>query len=941
MPVSLRPRCFFFGLFVSVLTAAWVRGLTLTLGADSTGADLAIAAILLSVSLGSGLGSLWVQTQWNRWWPSFAIFGFLGALMILVLPNFGAQFQSLYHQYSGPWKSGMVQFLSAVTVSLVPFFFAGVAFSRMTVGADGEIITPLCFGAAAGIFLLDFLLGPFTGGLFVLLICAVGMLPTSLGLGQDMALIDKERHEAKRGLSFALLLGVKLGIAYKILDLYLLQFFPGTRADLSLILIFLLMTMALGAIGFGNPATVSKSPLLWAGFYASLAGSFLGISIWVTHYLASPERYLYYFEVFGVHEGSLLQSLLIVGAVAGLPALMVGACLRCLADPVSPSGRPSPAVLSSFLGVGISLGLLLTDFYLIPQFGLFRSLLIPVYGMMLIGVIAIFVFAQGTQGMKTAAASICTALALLSTANLPKNIETIENPYAVKPILTQSEVQGVDGIAKAVLEPGQQYNLHFNHNALTKGEDDLERLEIVLSLLFAGVPDEILLLNPITPLRHHFFHEAGVRRLDLSPFSAALEALSLKIVPKTAEPQLTVFRAPAGVYRKYPLILALNEPLWPASVSSRWTEETLEGIRNRLGTSGCFVLWVRGDENPAEALQIISQTFANVFTDTSAIMAFDGLEGPTFALIGRNQPWPIEKDAPEFHRGLLRVKANESFAFVPIDDLNDLLGLQIAHRKQVLLASAGAPKNRGPLPSLAWALQPKFDPKEQIYGIKFFQALSTSFTAKADSDSDETGTAIQSLLHGFIERKKNQRMSPQSVLILQDTDISSEELNHFFIALKLRPEFMPTIRLWEDLGRTLVHRRQFHLAADYLSKVAEIAPQRAYFQTLLGRAWENLSRPEDAAKAFRNAASLNPENGENWYFLGQVQAKLGDHRRAVRSFEEADRLDPRNVEVLVGLAQSFHALEDHERARLILEDAATIDPGHPKLKEAQLLYQQK
>ena len=88
----------------------------------------------------------------------------------------------------------------------------------------------------------------------------------------------------------------------------------------------------------------------------------------------------------------------------------------------------------------------------------------------------------------------------------------------------------------------------------------------------------------------------------------------------------------------------------------------------------------------------------------------------------------------------------------------------------------------------------------------------------------------------------------------------------------------------------------FEKAAGAYEKVTDREPEnhQAFFS--LGLAYNKLNKDEPAAKAFRQAVKLNPEDSLYQTELGKILIKLADYRDAIGPLKKALELDPENVE---------------------------------------------
>ena len=95
----------------------------------------------------------------------------------------------------------------------------------------------------------------------------------------------------------------------------------------------------------------------------------------------------------------------------------------------------------------------------------------------------------------------------------------------------------------------------------------------------------------------------------------------------------------------------------------------------------------------------------------------------------------------------------------------------------------------------------------------------------------------------------------------------------------------------------------------------------------LGEAYNFLHRDEDAARAYREATRLKPDDEEAWYQLGMAEIKLAQYSDAVNAFQKALELD----------ANDYRATEALDDAK---EGAQRIKEGK-KHNEEMLKKQQE
>lgn len=89
----------------------------------------------------------------------------------------------------------------------------------------------------------------------------------------------------------------------------------------------------------------------------------------------------------------------------------------------------------------------------------------------------------------------------------------------------------------------------------------------------------------------------------------------------------------------------------------------------------------------------------------------------------------------------------------------------------------------------------------------------------------------------------------------------------------------------------MIRRRQFSEAIPWLERCIVLAPNDAATHTLLGIAYSNSGRPEQAEQAFRQAVRLAPMVAKYHFNLATQLATMNKNADALRATEETLRLD--------------------------------------------------
>ncbi|MEO5356019.1 MAG: tetratricopeptide repeat protein [Nitrospirae bacterium YQR-1] len=105
-------------------------------------------------------------------------------------------------------------------------------------------------------------------------------------------------------------------------------------------------------------------------------------------------------------------------------------------------------------------------------------------------------------------------------------------------------------------------------------------------------------------------------------------------------------------------------------------------------------------------------------------------------------------------------------------------------------------------------------------------------------------------------------------------------------------------------------------------------PLHHYVHILLGNVYLSNKRFEDAAKQYRIALNLNPEDPINHNNIGNIYLRNGDVAGAFKEFSEALRLKPDYAEARNNLGNAYIAKKDMDAARVEYENALKIKPDY-------------
>jgi tetratricopeptide (TPR) repeat protein len=108
-------------------------------------------------------------------------------------------------------------------------------------------------------------------------------------------------------------------------------------------------------------------------------------------------------------------------------------------------------------------------------------------------------------------------------------------------------------------------------------------------------------------------------------------------------------------------------------------------------------------------------------------------------------------------------------------------------------------------------------------------------------------------------------------------------------ALKLNPGHWPSRT---NLVQALMATQQYLLAKALLMELISERSQDAQIHKQLGKLYFELNEPESALECFRQAAVLNPGDGDTIYWIGGIEQRLGGIEAAEAAYAKAAQLQP-------------------------------------------------
>lgn len=142
-------------------------------------------------------------------------------------------------------------------------------------------------------------------------------------------------------------------------------------------------------------------------------------------------------------------------------------------------------------------------------------------------------------------------------------------------------------------------------------------------------------------------------------------------------------------------------------------------------------------------------------------------------------------------------------------------------------------------------------------------------------------------------------------------------------------QFPTAIILHNILGAAYSNGGRKEDALTCFAKAVEINPSYPDAHNNLGATLRNLGRPKDAIQSYENALNLKPDYAEAHYNLGNALNDLGRQDEAAASFSRALELKPSYFDAHNNLGLALNSLGRHEEALASFLNAVELDPINP------------
>ncbi len=142
-------------------------------------------------------------------------------------------------------------------------------------------------------------------------------------------------------------------------------------------------------------------------------------------------------------------------------------------------------------------------------------------------------------------------------------------------------------------------------------------------------------------------------------------------------------------------------------------------------------------------------------------------------------------------------------------------------------------------------------------------------------------------------------------------------------------QFPAAIILYNILGAAYSNGGRKEDALMCFSKAVEINPGYPDAHNNLGATLRNLGRQKEAIDSYKRALNLKPNYAEAHYNLGNALNDLGRREEAAASFSRALELKPDYFDAHNNLGLALNSLDRHREALASFSKAAEIDPNNP------------
>ncbi len=420
------------------------------------------------------------------------------------------------------------------------------------------------------------------------------------------------------------------------------QMFDNSVYSVGAVLIVVLLSVAVGAALIS--VTVQKiSAINILKIVLFLEAILVMILPWVSSYLL--KRY-------GFVPGTLGNGLFFAMVLGG-PALFIGSLVFPLTLRLATGNSVGRNIgyLMSANTLGSIAGSIIAGFYLLKILGIWLSLVLLgiAYGLSAV------IIDNGKQWrMASIVALIMTSLAILLSPANPVLIPAVS--LSSNESLVDYE-QGPHGVISVVhREVNGDYRIKMNNHYTLSGSGVYELAERGghIPLLLHPQPETVAFIGSATGITAGSAMAHEVDTVELIELVPEVQELASKyfgnynrhvyqdqrtdVITEDGRNHLQATR------QKYDVVVADLFVPWRPGVGSLYTKEHFQAVRDHLESGGIFCQWLPVFQLRQQDIDLILNTFNEVFSNASLWRSNFSSLFPRFAIIGRNGAWPSRNE---------------------------------------------------------------------------------------------------------------------------------------------------------------------------------------------------------------------------------------------------------------------------------------------------------
>ena len=351
-------------------------------------------------------------------------------------------------------------------------------------------------------------------------------------------------------------------------------------------------------------------------------------------------------------QKNILITFVIAMIVMIIPTLLMGITFpligRLYTDNLDLLGRKIGDVYSVNT-IGSIVGSFLSGFFLIPFFGVQKSILLVSFINLLIGVVIIYRSPTGINGLKwpclTSAVIILFAFGKIATADVNMGVG-----YSISGNIIFSK-EDVSGTVKVVEDEGGSFRtLMVNNYSLATSGDVAVRFGHI-PLLLHNKPEDILIISLGSGITVGAVGQHPVKNIECVEIvpgvvdAAGFFERENHDILKDPRLRLTIWDGRNYLLmtkNKYDVLISdLFQPD-SAGTGNLYSKEHYQNSRDRLKNSGFMAQWLPLYQLSTEDLKVIMATFSTVFPHVSVWYGDINSVKPTLLLLGSESPLKID-----------------------------------------------------------------------------------------------------------------------------------------------------------------------------------------------------------------------------------------------------------------------------------------------------------